>query len=115
MNEGKIDFSSLDPSRNEEAWERRISNIVAAASDRRQPVVSIWLQLAAWAKPPLIASGIAAALFLAVSGVVVRREERSAVSSQQEPALALSGWAAGEDLPSTHRILQILGGSYDEK
>lgn len=115
MKDEKIDFSPLDPSLRKDAWERRISDIVAVATNGRQPAASLWVQLAAWARPPLIAAGVAAAFCLAIAAFTITRGTASRFSVQQEPALALSGWVAGADLPSTDKILHILGGTYDEK
>jgi hypothetical protein len=113
----RIDFSSLDPSIDEVRWERRIHSIARIACDLKNRQISIWSALAAFAKPALAAAALAACIFVtvaAVSSVQDTSDEPSALV-QTEPSLALSEWAATAKMPAANQILEVLGGSNDQK
>lgn len=60
MSDQRIDFSSLDPSRNRQRWEARIATIANRATENRRRRLTIAGQLVAWSRPVLaIAAGLA--------------------------------------------------------
>ena len=107
MNDSKIDFSCLDPSRDAAKWGARVSRIVQSAARSRQIRNTLWYQLFAWTRPALAAAGVAA--LLCVSGAAVASYGVDTETTRTAPAQTLASWAAGEELPSTERILQVLG------
>jgi negative regulator of sigma E activity len=113
----KIDFSSLDPALDEDRWERRIRGIVRTALATREAKVTVWSQLTAWAKPALAAAVVTACICVTVAAVssVEDTRDKTSVSVQTEPALALAEWAASDEPPATSLILEILGGYNDKK
>ncbi len=115
MNEenDKIDFSSLDPSVDETRWERRIRHIVHTACEEKARPVTIGSILAAWFRPALAAASVAAGL--CVTFAAIRSTDNQTTSAETEPALALSEWAATDEVPDARRILTLLGGADDEK
>lgn len=110
MNEDKIDFSCLDPSTDGKYWEDRILRIVRAAQTRRDNRMSLWGQLVAWAKPALVTAAAAALLCLSGAFAIAWTDSKLESTVHSEPSLALAGWAAGQEQPSTAQILQVLGG-----
>jgi anti-sigma-K factor RskA len=116
MNEGKIDFSCLDPSQNSVTWEQRIALISSRALSSRQKSRNVWEQLVRWSRPALLVATAAACLVLGIATIaVLQRDIPPERLSGNEPAVALAGWAAGESLPSADQILGIMGGWYDEE
>jgi len=110
MNDEKIDLSVLDPSRDEERWERLVESVASRAWSARRRRLTVGNQLTAWARPGL---AIAAAVAIAVwAGALTSAEKRAAATgSQAEPAFVLAGWAVSDQVPETSKILEVLGGS----
>ncbi|MBI2894024.1 MAG: hypothetical protein HYY06_10765 [Deltaproteobacteria bacterium] len=106
MDDSRIDFSPLDPSRDPERWRRMIDSITARALAARGPG-SIPQQLLAWSRPAL---AMAAALTLVIWGAAWASGPEPAPQARTEPAVTLAAWAADDELPPATEILQILGG-----
>ena len=108
MNDERIDLSSLDPSRNEAQWNRRVEFIAArawAASQRRLTVAS---QVCAWMRPAL---AIAASLALVswYGPLTSRPSQPRAATTAEDPTFTLTRWAMNDERPSASRILEVLG------
>jgi hypothetical protein len=107
-----IDFSALDPSRNQLRWERSIQALAAKAHADHARRSSVEQQLLRWARPVL---AVAAALCLLVwtAGYLVgnHRSRVTAGRSTQSPALALSAWAASDRIPDSTELFGTLGGN----
>lgn len=111
MNQEKIDFSSLDPARDPERWDRMIQSVASKALEARSRPQTISEQMGRWIRPAL---AMAAALALVIWGGALfsNRTQSSTVQQKIDPAYVLSGWASSQERPSTSRIVQVLGGSH---
>ena len=105
----KLDFSALDPSRQDAAaWERRIRTVVARATAARRWTVA--RQLSSWARPA-VALAAAAALF-SWAGLWLTLEAAAPTSDVRDPHVLLSRWAALADegeQPTVGTLLTVLG------
>ncbi len=111
MSDQRIDFSSLDPSRNSQRWEARIATIANRASENHRRKLTIAGQFVAWSRPVLaIAAGFAIVGW--VSLAAVGKQTRS---TPLDPSLAIATWASRNEVPSTELVITILGGSSDEE
>lgn len=105
----KLDFSSLDPERQDPAaWERRIQAVVARAAAARRWTVA--RQLSRWARPA-VALAAAAALFSWL-GLLLTLKPAAPAAEVRDPHVLLSRWAAlaeeGEQ-PTVGTLLTVLG------
>jgi hypothetical protein len=108
VNEERLDLSAVDPSGDKEHWERLIQNIVRRAREARRQPLTIGYQLIYWARPILT---IAAAATLVVwIGALVSKHLYSTAHAAEEPAFVIASWAMAEELPSTAKMLEVLGG-----
>lgn len=107
MNDGKIDFSLVDPKKDPFHWEMMVQGVLKRVEESK---VSLTLlgQLVYWAKPALVMAAAVALLCMLGAVAIDTTGEASGVTSQS-PAVALSSWASGESLPGTAQILTILG------
>jgi hypothetical protein len=107
-----IDFSALDPGRNQLRWERTMQELAAKAHADRVRRSSLEEQLLRWARPVL---AVAAALCLIVwtAGYLTggRRTRATAGRSVQSPALTLAAWAANDRVPDSSELFGTLGGN----
>ncbi|HQP35485.1 MAG TPA: hypothetical protein PLI95_09905 [Polyangiaceae bacterium] len=117
----RIDLSSLDPSRDADRWENIVQSIASRAAATRRRQMTIPYQLSRWALPVLAA---AASLTLLIwTGALLSGGRNGATASNASsaspnasaPAYELAQWAVQEELPSTERILEVLGGSHGSK
>ena len=124
MNDGKLDLGPLDPARTASRWEQMIeqttARALAAASSSSGAVVplrkstheapaSVFEQLLVWWRPAL-AVAAAFALVATGGGWLLPRSNGAVV---YDPATALAGWEASDELPSTADILGTLGADDD--
>jgi len=103
-----IDFSALDPSRDQLRWERTIADLAARASGECRRRISVQHQLLRWGRPVLAA---AAALCLITWGAgywAARRQSASPAARGTAPALSISAWAANHEIPDTSELLATL-------
>lgn len=111
-NRNPIDFSALDPGRNQIRWERLIQKVAAEAHAEQRRRMALQEQLLRWARPVL---AVAAALCLLVwtAGYVVspRPATTTAQSPSQPPAFALASWVANDRIPESSELLSTLGGN----
>lgn len=108
MNDGPIDLSPLDPSRDRLRWERMIRATAARATrPRPNPVLA---DLSSWARP-LLAMAAALALLAWLPALLGRGAgTTAAAAAARDPALSLSTWASTGELPATADLLATLGG-----
>jgi hypothetical protein len=103
-----IDFSALDPSRNQLRWERTINRLAAQASAECRKRLTVQHQLLRWGRPVLAA---AAALCLLVWGAdyfASRHRPASLADQDRIPALSISTWAANHEIPDPSQLLGTL-------
>jgi hypothetical protein len=116
MDDSKIDFSSLDPSRNPQHWEARISAIAQQAAARRRRQLTVMGQLLGWARPMLaVAAGVALVGWIAL---VAKGEPRASVQTKnqvEDPAMMLATWAVNDEVPNPEALMAALGGSLVEQ
>jgi hypothetical protein len=110
MNDERIDLSSVDPSRDAQRWDQLVESVASRAWSARQRRFTVGYQLSAWARPGL-AIAAAVALTIWAGALTGTGRDTQAAQNQQEPAFALSEWAANDEVPDTSKILTVLGGS----
>jgi len=106
-----IDFSELDPSRNELRWARSIDRLASRGFAERRKRISVEHQLLSWARPVL---AVAAALCVMVwtAGYLVSARRTAMVSAPTTaPALQIATWAANNKMPETDDLAGTLGGN----
>jgi len=105
-----IDFSALDPCRDQRRWARTIDDLAARALAERRKRISFERQLLSWARPVL---AVAAAFCLMVwTAGYFMSSRRSATTStpSTSPALQIAAWAANNSIPETSELSGTLGG-----
>ena len=106
----RIDFSALDPSRNELRWARSVDGIVGKALAERRKRLSVEQQLLRWARPVLaVAAGLGIVAWTAGFLAAGRPDRVSSV--QPPPALTLASWAANNQIPEPSDLFGTLGGN----
>jgi hypothetical protein len=108
MNQERIDFSSLDPTRARASWDARIDVVVRKAVASRRKRTTVEGQLLLWARPML---AVAATVAL-VGTVAVTVTERPKLAIKSDPALEIVTWAARDDLPSTEVVMTAFGDAH---
>ncbi len=105
----RIDFSALDPSRDELHWTRTLDGLVGKALAERRKRLSIERQLLRWARPAL---AVAASLgIVAWTAGLLAANRSGRVSTVQHPAaLTLANWAANNQIPQPNDLWGALGG-----
>jgi hypothetical protein len=110
MEDERINFSALDPSRNELRWQRTVGMLVGQALAERRKRLSIEQQLLRWARPVLaVAAGLCLVAWTA--GLLSTSSAQRVSSVQQSPALTLANWAANNQIPEPSDLLRTLGGN----
>ena len=114
MNDEKVDLSSLDPTMDQQRWDRLVGSIADRAWSARKRRLTVPLQLVTWARPVL---AVAACLALVPWGASLLRngESEQPSASQQDPAYLLARWAAEDEKPSPSEILRLLGDSHEDR
>jgi len=108
--EDRIDFSALDPSRNELRWTRSVDALVGKALVERRKRLSVEQQLLRWARPVLaVAAGLSFVAWTASYLASNRAQQVSTV--QNPPALNLANWAANNQIPEPSDLFGTLGGN----
>jgi hypothetical protein len=101
-----IDFSALDPCRNQLRWMRTVDNLAARALAERRRRASIQHQLLSWARPVLaVAAGLCLMVWTAGYFVSARR---SVTTSATAPALQIAAWAANDKIPEISDLSEVL-------
>jgi hypothetical protein len=107
MDSERIDFSALDPSRDERRWTRSIDAVVKRALAERRKRLSVEQQLLRWARPVL---AVAAGLCVVAWTADYFSPTRKAVPATQHPAaITLASWAANNQIPEPSDLLGVLG------
>ena len=108
--EDRIDFSALDPNRNELRWTRSVDALVGKALVERRKRLSVEQQLLRWARPVLaVAAGLSFVAWTASYLASNRAQQVSTV--QNPPALNLANWAANNQIPEPSDLFGTLGGN----
>ena len=105
----RIDFSALDPSRDELRWARTIDGLVGRAVAERRKRLSVERQLLRWARPAL---AVAASLGLVAwtAGLLAANRSGRVTTAQHPAALTLANWAANNQIPQPSELWGALGG-----
>ena len=106
----RIDFSALDPCRDELQWKRTVDGLVGKVLAERRSRLSIEQQLLRWARPVL---AVAAGLCLMAWTASLLGDSNSPQTSsvRHPPALTLANWAANNQIPKPSDLLGTLGGN----
>jgi len=109
----KIDFSPLDPSKDELRWQRLIvATASRARGSRRAPTVID--QLVAWGRPALaFAAALCVVLWSGSWWAQTRTAERKRAAVQSEQAERLLRWALDDEVPPPEVVLQVVGDAHD--
>ncbi|HEX7505982.1 MAG TPA: hypothetical protein VF550_04370 [Polyangia bacterium] len=106
----RIDFSALDPRRNEPRWARTVYGIVGKALAERRNRFSIEQQLLRWARPVLaVAAGLGIVVWTA--GLLAMGASEQLSATRHAPALTLANWAANNQIPEPIDLFGTLGGN----
>jgi hypothetical protein len=112
--EDRIDFSVLDPSRNEIRWTRTVDALVVRALAERRKRLSVEQQLLRWARPILaVAAGLSFMAWTAsylVSNQSSANRSSEVMAVKNSPALTLANWAANNRIPDPSDLFGTLGG-----
>jgi hypothetical protein len=104
-----IDFSALDPCRNQLRWARTIDHLAARALAERRKRTSVEQQLLSWARPVLaVAAGLCLMAWTAATFVSARRNTTTTITA---PALQIAAWAANDKIPESSELSGTLGGN----
>jgi hypothetical protein len=115
MTEPKIDFSSLDPSRNALRWEARIAAIAQQATARRRRQLTVTGQLLVWSRPMLaFAAGVALVGWGSLLALGDTQTASQSNAKLVDPAMMLTTWAVNNEVPNTETVMAALGGSIVE-
>jgi len=107
MDSERIDFSALDPSRDELRWMRSVDVLVMRALAERRKRLSVEQQLLRWARPVL---AVAAGLCIVAWTAGYFSPTRTTTSAIQHPAaITLASWAANNQIPELSDVLGVLG------
>ena len=108
--EDRIDFSALDPRRDEVRWTRTVSALVSKAVAERHRRLSIEQQLLRWARPVLaVAAGLS---FVSWTAGYLTANRAHRISTVENPAaLNLAHWAANNQIPEPSDLYGTLGGN----
>lgn len=107
---GPIDFSALDPVRNQLRWARTIDNLAARALAERRKRTSIEYQLLTWGRP-VLAVAAAFCLMIWTAGYFVSARRSTAAIPTTAPALQIAAWAANDSIPESSELSVTLGGN----
>jgi len=115
MNDDRIDFSPIDPSRDRERWKRTIESIAARAAAAPGAPRPLSAQLAAWTGPALaLAAGVALLVWLAAPPAGPPAPQPAPDAPREDPAFALQRWALGERTRSLWDELAKLGVGHEQ-
>jgi hypothetical protein len=103
-----IDFSALDPSRNQLRWERTINRLAAQASTECRRRLSVQHQLLRWGRPVLAAAAALCFIAWTASYWAAARQPASLPDQTTEPAWSISTWAANHEIPNPGELLGTL-------
>jgi len=110
-NEGRIDFTPLDPSRDGERWEARVQQIAARAArahqERQAAAPGGWSALLGWWRPAL---SFAVVLALAIWAGVLARGHAPPAARGRDPALTVLEWSLSGETPGVGEVLDVAGG-----
>jgi hypothetical protein len=108
-----IDFSALDPGRNQLRWERTIQEVAAQAHAERRHRHALERELLRWARPVLAVAAMLCLIAWTAGYVATRGRSVTAGgrTSTHSPALDLAAWVANDRIPDSSELLGTLGGN----
>lgn len=107
-----IDFSTLDPSRNQLRWERTIQELAAQAHAESRHRYALERELLRWARPVLAVAAMLCLIAWTAGYVATRGGAATAGgrASARSAALDLAAWVANDRIPESSELLGTLGG-----
>jgi hypothetical protein len=108
MDDERIDFSALDPSRDELRWRRTVDALAARALDERCRRFTVQRQLLRWARPVLVVAACLCILSWTATFIGGPAREELATSPA---SLTLANWAANHHIPEPGDLLTTLRGN----
>lgn len=107
---GPIDFSALDPCRNQLRWGHTVDNLAARALAERRKRTSIEYQLLSLGRP-VLAVAAAFCLMIWTAGYFVSARRSPTATPTTAPALQIAAWAANNRIPESSELSGTLGGN----
>lgn len=114
MNDQKLDFSALDPAKNQPAWDQWIDKIARQAVVVRRQRVSLDFQLKRWARPAIAFATAIACLVLVMPFLSRTTNESPQSKVIEEPVYILTSWAMSNEIPTPENILSVFGGYHEQ-
>jgi len=108
MDEERLDLSAIDPSHDHEHWDRLVRSVASRGWAAHRARVSVHLQLVSWARPVLAVAAMVA-LFSWAGALSAPRASGIRSASSEDPVVALAKWSQSDALPSTDRVLYVMG------
>jgi hypothetical protein len=109
MNDDRIDFSALDPSRDAGRWEALADAVAGRALRERRRSKTVAGQLAAWWRPALAAAAVIAAA-VGISSAALGPPREGGPGSTRDSDAAFVAWALGGPTGSVWDELERAGG-----
>jgi hypothetical protein len=115
MNDDRIDFSAVDPTKDEEHFERLVSSIVHEAAPelaRRVGRLTVVAQVGQWFQPLLAAAAVIIVVSLGVlwqlggNGSTVLAE--SGIEESLGVPAQVASWIRSDELPTTSDLLETI-------
>lgn len=118
MSDDRIDFSALDPTRDEAHFEGLVSGIMKDAEpelERRRQRLTVVAQVGQWWRPLLAAAAIIIAVSLGTlwrlgetSGTVSGTVQESGIEETLGVPAQMARWVRADQLPSTSELLETI-------
>jgi hypothetical protein len=106
MDHERIDFSALDPSRDELRWTRSVDALVTRVLADRSKRHSVEQQLLRWARPVLaVAAGLC---IVAWTAGYFSPSIKGTSTAHRSAAITLASWAANNQIPEPSDLLVVL-------
>jgi hypothetical protein len=106
-----IDFSALDPCRDQVRWARAIDDLAARALAERRKRLSVEHQLLSWARPVLAVAAVFCLMVWTAGYFMSSRRSATTSPMGTVPALQIAAWAANNSIPDTSELSGTLGGN----
>lgn len=114
MKGDRIDFSPLDPSRDQDRWNDLLASVARRAVQARRRRLTVAVQLLTWSRP-MLAAAAGLALVSWIGAMASGTGQAPTTTASEAPAMTLAAWAEQDRLPDTPKILELLGATHDTR
>jgi hypothetical protein len=112
MDDGRIDFSALDPKRDPKHFDQMVQAVMAGARSPAPALHALPLQLFRWGA---VAVAIAAALAIVAwlpALTTSQSGSEAGIADAADPVELVSAWADRGSIPSDVDLFEVLGGDH---